>query len=431
MMGQKNGSVRIQAASYFGTRQKGDDMFLRNLGASKTTVKSLLSGILKTGIDNDHSHGLELPGAAGESEEDEDDESNVSPDAKDSSPSGKEEKKDSKDFKEMDKQEKNEEVGGGGGEEGDEGEEDEEHKLAQKDHRDDSSSSDESDADESHIQRRTRTKKPSTLAMDAEEEEALLAPSKSTSRFESQAPVEDKYSISYDAQDGKDEKDADDGVLDDDAAGEQDDQDLMSVGPQASQGSDEESVHEAVVWDYATSLEHASKSPFTRTVCVPNLFMRSSSWGQPTKYLQFSNFSSAFDIHVYWVDEESALVPRIIVRPGVRHIELVSPEHAWIAVAVKHDSNSVAEEPGLLVDISTKVAVLVLRPSLASIADNKCTTILWVPWSSISAKQGAHPAQIPKHKITPGRTAQDVLLPHFHLQLLNPGNSDHMKAGSK
>ena len=52
-------------------------------------------------------------------------------------------------------------------------------------------------------------------------------------------------------------------------------------------------------------------------------------WGKPKKYIQFSNFSSQWNLEVNWVDEDGCLVPRHELKAGKTHFELCSPDHVW------------------------------------------------------------------------------------------------------
>ncbi len=145
--------------------------------------------------------------------------------------------------------------------------------------------------------------------------------------------------------------------------------------------------------------------------------------------MQFSNLSRFWDLHVYWVDEDSALVPRKTILPGDKHLELTSEQHVWVLVA---SSNPAAEkrnhaaglydEGGILFQLdeknSTKVnhdlsgdealedeekidfspAVFVFRPASTSLVTGRCTSLIWIPWTSVSITQRAMIAETPKHK---------------------------------
>jgi len=178
-------------------------------------------------------------------------------------------------------------------------------------------------------------------------------------------------------------------------------------------------------WDYATALEHAQILPYTRLICIPDVFQGSSSWDNPKKQFHVSNFSPVWDIHLYWIDEECALIPRATIKAGSRHVELISASHVWAVVASLNDNikkkQGDTENESVIVDgINSSSVVLVIRPSISSIQQGKCTNVLWVPSRSITAMQTIHPAPKPQHKQNKDFFQIDESqLPNFHLQVID------------
>jgi hypothetical protein len=80
---------------------------------------------------------------------------------------------------------------------------------------------------------------------------------------------------------------------------------------------------EDVDWEFPTALDdRQDRLPFMTLVCVPDHLKKSTCWGQPTKFIQVSNFSSRWDLQLFWVDTDGALVPRAQVnRLQSTHIE--------------------------------------------------------------------------------------------------------------
>jgi hypothetical protein len=187
-------------------------------------------------------------------------------------------------------------------------------------------------------------------------------------------------------------------------------------------------------------------------------------WGSPKMIIQFSNLSRYWNVHVYWVDPESALVPRKLVKAGGKHIELISADHVWVVVASANaaaearnkaagfrdaggvldpayrpvGSNSL-QASGSSVATSSTAAVseeerpdfspvaLLLRPAVTSLAADRCVSMLWVPWNSLSVSQRAHPLPQPKHKVPVERIVKhrdggDPINPNMHLQIFDISN---------
>ena len=78
-------------------------------------------------------------------------------------------------------------------------------------------------------------------------------------------------------------------------------------------------------------------------------------------------------------------------------------------------------------DINTSNVVLIIRPSLSSIQNGKCTNLLWLPNRSITLTQTTFPPPKPEHK----RNYQmyqinESELPNFHLQIIDSPKDSNM-----
>lgn len=127
----------------------------------------------------------------------------------------------------------------------------------------------------------------------------------------------------------------------------------------------------------------------------------------PPKFgIQFANFSTNWEICVYWIDEDSSLVPRSTLYNGQRHSEILSSDHLWCVIATfitrdirnKLDANWAAialssdqqkNEIGYYVekevDVVGKTSIcMVFRPPVPVVSTLSQTMVstTWVPWAS-------------------------------------------------
>jgi len=179
---------------------------------------------------------------------------------------------------------------------------------------------------------------------------------------------------------------------------------------EAGDANDAESFEE---WDYTTHLDVEEAVPFSRILCVPQLFQKSGYWGNPDNFIQIINFSSKWDVNVCWVDEEGGVVPRALLKANsslCRHMELTSTRHVWCLIATravdpnaakdKEDEEAVAEEEstGPKVQQNKSSVVMLLRCSRASLQPRKYASMIWAPWQSVSATQRMRAKALPAHK---------------------------------
>ena len=148
--------------------------------------------------------------------------------------------------------------------------------------------------------------------------------------------------------------------------------------------------------------------------------------------MQITNFSKRWELQVCWVDGDGSVVPRLTLKPGTRHVEVTSSKHLWILIAApvksshRHDedeggnSSSSSTKPEI---INTTSVCLLMRPSLASLAPRKCTSLLWTPWQAISVTQRIRPKLPPKHKLSATQIESSGgvinILPHLIIQVLD------------
>jgi hypothetical protein len=198
---------------------------------------------------------------------------------------------------------------------------------------------------------------------------------------------------------------------------------------------------EDVDWEFPTALDdRQDRLPFMTLVCVPDHLKKSTCWGQPTKFIQVSNFSSRWDLQLFWVDTDGALVPRAQVnRLQSTHIEQASRDHVWVIVAnaVKDRrkgvdvnmqdstmSSGMAEssiDDSVLNSSMLSSIMMIVRPSLSSLSAGKCMSVIWSPACSVSATQRMHPARSKTGVLdTPeSHDGKEFVNPHMHIQVFD------------
>jgi len=422
---QDFGLVSITASAYKKSRRKLDSAYANFFAKPKSTLKSMFSNIMSS-VDADHQHDIALHKAAlsdDEDEEEEEEEENQRPLSNTIDSEAQAKKIEALASPRPPSQLKEEGVT----EEELRSQLNEEH-YEEEHHQQDSESED----DEHHLSIRKGTNSVSNkkfnkkfadrpfYVADDSQEGMMIAAKANRDEKDISIEQEEDYSVLVT---GEDE------IVDAEAA-----ESLHEEASLALSLDDSKSQEETEPWDYATALEMEEVVPFSTIVCVPSLFQCSKGWGNPNRYIQFTNYSTRWELQICWVDEESAIVPRKILHPGMKHMELTSPKHLWILIAslvekeVKHwGSNQPREEevPENVVQKETPEStptVILLRPSAAALAPRKYTSIIWTPWKSLSAKQGVRAKAIPKHHLRPsavgGPLDTSVVLPHLIMQLL-------------
>lgn len=203
-----------------------------------------------------------------------------------------------------------------------------------------------------------------------------------------------------------------------------------------------EDVDESSQWDFPTAVDtgKGQRIPCTKLVCVPDHLRHSASWGDPTKFIQISNFSSNWELELFWVDSNGFLVPRAeINRLRSTHIEQASSDHVWVVLAnVVKDRRRGIDTSMYEGSLASAVAdssidnsvhnssvltstMMIIRPSVSSLAVGKCTSIIWSPEVSVSATQRMHSAKSTKGdapEFEPDDGKENVN-PHMHIQVFD------------
>ena len=106
--------------------------------------------------------------------------------------------------------------------------------------------------------------------------------------------------------------------------------------------------------------------------------------------MNFMNISLKWDIELFWVGEDSALISRSIMEQNENHVELLSSEHVWCLTARRHDIDELESIPVVTdddVEVQGLSSVSILfRPPKKS-AENvikRCIRVMWIPWVSLS-----------------------------------------------
>lgn len=177
-------------------------------------------------------------------------------------------------------------------------------------------------------------------------------------------------------------------------------------------------------WNHLTAAETTNIIPFVVLVCMPSCLRASLHWGQPTAYIQFTNFSTNFVLEVNWIDEDGCLVQRANIPSGELHFELCSAEHVW-AIAAKpmtpnKKRNSVFGIHNVGYDAEKALPMLVFRPSSPSLVSSKCVSLLWYPGVSLSATQTVYPQS------KQGTGDREHVMPSLHLQLFDSSSSENI-----
>jgi hypothetical protein len=200
------------------------------------------------------------------------------------------------------------------------------------------------------------------------------------------------------------------------------------VEPDDQQSVDSEELGDD--WNALTKVEgggQAAVFPFTTVVGVSPWLQSSKKWGDPRHYIQFSNFSSAWRMEIFWIDQDGVLITRNDLFQGATHFELFSSNHVWAVVATplrsfsllrgggggggaaannglggtasafsllvnkSHESatspaeNSLGQTATGAAEESSSPVILLLRPSKSTCKEeSKCLSLLWSPGSSLS-----------------------------------------------
>ena len=448
------GRVTITAACY----KKGKAPvanFYASLMKRKTNVKSLFGGLLSGGIDLDHQHDIQLP-TGGDSDDDTAtaDESSVATAGESSvdNPGGEtldaeqaadatftssivvtEYGADSKDASES----KEYQTGDKGGYSYDDGESDDDAKAEAKA---ELNFGEDSDSDDSDGRTSIRMTPAARAAKQAKAESRRIAREEARTRYEGAGDDDDGMIVAA-RREAKQQVETEPEAEDVVESEQEDEYNISEKSTRQQTPNTARDVEEdcavvedsrqaeldklAETWDFDTVLDVEETVPYKRVVCVPKSFQKSAYWGDPDNFMEIINYSSVWDIQLCWVDEEGGLVPRVTLKSdkgACKHMELTNTSHLWAIVATINPSieearqaaveeasiteatagsntldqlsGSLLPEPGT----GTHAPVIMMfRCSKASLQPRKYTSVIWTPWSSLSATQRMHPKEVPEH----------------------------------
>jgi hypothetical protein len=148
--------------------------------------------------------------------------------------------------------------------------------------------------------------------------------------------------------------------------------------------------HQSTDWNELTATDIFM---YRTLLCVPESMGRSLSWGQPRHIIQFGNFSTRWDMQVFWVDPDCCLIQRRVLKQGDRHMEMISDAHVWcVYVSLSKLAEKNEEEPCdrfLDPDCDEEVAnfsplVALLKPTAAVLRNSTVFNMLWTPWKTLT-----------------------------------------------
>jgi hypothetical protein len=121
-------------------------------------------------------------------------------------------------------------------------------------------------------------------------------------------------------------------------------------------------------------------------------FCLQNGWGKPSQshFMNFMNISSKWDIELFWVGEDSALISRSILELNENHVELLSPDHVWCLTARRHDveeldTSTAGTDDNVEVIGESSVSILFRPPKkTAENVIKRCVRVMWIPWVSLS-----------------------------------------------
>lgn len=165
-----------------------------------------------------------------------------------------------------------------------------------------------------------------------------------------------------------------------------------------------------------------------------------------------SNYSSQWHLEVVWINEDNIIVHKGDVPPGNTDYQRWDVGQVWCVIArpVATDHGHHHQEPinhfsdGEALGYGTAAAaeegspaMLTIRPSKYSLSTNKCTSVLWSPYASMSItqrlymtnKDGEATATFGAADNLPNYTA----MPHMHIQIFDgvrkPANDKDLNIG--
>jgi hypothetical protein len=163
--------------------------------------------------------------------------------------------------------------------------------------------------------------------------------------------------------------------------------------------------------------------------------------------MQVSNYSTLWHLEVAWINEDNILVRKGDVPPGSTDYQQVDVGHVWCVIARpvvrEHGHHHVAathlgdgEELGYGMAAASEEgspAMLTIKPSRYSLSTNKCTSVLWSPFVSMSITHRLYMASkeevgtaLPAGKFNPPNYSAT---PHMHIQIFDGAKKASEAAG--
>lgn len=418
----ETGSVIIGVAAYR-SDFRGKKDFAHFIGAAKIEFKSLLSNIMKTGIDKDHQHDI------GAQSKDDDDDDSVS-----SSSSGS-------------SSEESAPLARRGVRNG--GVEDDE-KFSEEKNISESKELDRASAKENQNQEKYEEKNDTADSESDQDDDKIISIRKTTMYKPNYAGVDNdvEQGMIVQGRRGRGDEEENDLDFDDFAIGEFEEQQHVVPEQTLEVLEDQEAADQAVIttadhhtkqagddaqerkdstpaWDYTTALETEEALPFSVLVAVPAVFNGSLGWGDPQRCVQFTNYSTRWEAQICWIDEEAAIVPRTRLRAGQKHIELTSPKHIWVIIATsistKHSGHGSLDNhhDNVTSDANAKGTALLLRPSATTLGTRRYTSAMWIPGQSITASQRLRAKTQPAHKLRSKHKPETSVLPNLLVTIMD------------
>lgn len=257
----ESGSVVIGAAAYKTTAEhaKHKKDFAHFIGSTKVEFKSLLSNMMRSGLDKDHQHDIG-PSKHGDDDDDDDDDSSSSSSSSSAStgslrPSGDAEAKPQMDGCAQPDRDADEEAHGAGGEEDDPEEDERRH----------NSDSDSDEDNKISIRKAPQQAKRVYAGNEDGDEGGMLVAGRNT---------KDHMDALYSPRDDDKIQPVDPAdVLEMETSGDDDEQEAILVVTEAKPTVITHETKET--WDYTTALELEEAIPYSTLVCVPRHFQKS------------------------------------------------------------------------------------------------------------------------------------------------------------
>jgi hypothetical protein len=160
----------------------------------------------------------------------------------------------------------------------------------------------------------------------------------------------------------------------------------------------------------------------------------------PRKVIQVSNYSTHWHLEVVWINEDNILIRKGDVPPGNTDYQLAEVGQVWCVIArsvvIEHGHHAAHINyftEGASLGLATAAAaeegspsMLVIKPSRYSMSNNKCTSVLWSPYASMSITQRLYLASKEEANGPQSMNARNPpnfsLTPQMHIQVFDGVN---------